>query len=239
MLDEGLWLVLADMHVPFHEPKPIESTVSYGQKNKVTGILIAGDFQDCMSISYWPQTRKRDYDAELVMVIDMLDFLRYEFPKAKIVYKMGNHEYRLPAKYYKNVPELAGIPLAAMDAVLDLEGRGIETVEYTQLTMAGKLPIYHGHEFKICSTISPARGLFLKTATYGACAHFHQTSMHPGKNVFDELLTTHSFGCLCDLHPDWNPWGNQWNWGTALINVEKNGFFEIENKRILSNGKIV
>ena len=57
-------------------------------------------------------------------------------------------------------------------------------------------------------------------------------------NVFDELLTTWSFGCLCDLHPDWNPFGN-WNWGFAFVNIEEDGNFEVVNRRILSSGKVV
>lgn len=238
-LSAGLWLILADMHVPFHEPKPIESAIAYGQKNKVTGILLLGDFQDCASISFWPQTRRRDYEKEQAVCIDFLDFLRYEFPKAKMVYKKGNHEYRLPAIFYRNVPELAGTPLAATEEIMDLEGRGIEEVDHATIVMGGKLPIIHGHEIKISTSVNPARGLFLKTSTYGACGHFHQTSLHPGKNLFGDLLTTHSFGCLSDLHPSYNPWGNSWNWGTALLNVEKNGNFELENRRILPSGKIV
>jgi hypothetical protein len=62
--------------------------------------------------------------------------------------------------------------------------------------------------------------------------------MHTTNDVNDTMLTTWSFGCLCDLHPDWNPYAD-WNHGFALINIEKNGFFEVENRRILQNGKIV
>lgn len=83
-----------------------------------------------------------------------------------------------------------------------------------------------------------ARGLFLKTKTFAACAHGHSTSEHSVRDINDVMLTTWSFGCLSDLHPDWNPFSD-WNWGFAIINVEANGFFEVENRRILSNGKVV
>ena len=36
-LEPGLWLVLADVHVPFHEPMPLAAAVDYGQLNKVDG----------------------------------------------------------------------------------------------------------------------------------------------------------------------------------------------------------
>lgn len=32
---------------------------------------------------------------------------------------------------------------------------------------------------------------------------------------------------------------SNWNWGFALVNVEKNGDFEVENRRILPSGKVV
>ena len=31
---------------------------------------------------------------------------------------------------------------------------------------------------------------------------------------------------------------NDWNWGFAMINVEKNGNFEVTNKRVLPNGQV-
>jgi hypothetical protein len=239
-LPPGLWLVLSDVHIPFHEPKPLESAVRFGQAEKVTGILFNGDLQDCASISYWPSGRKRDFDKEVEIFIDFLDFIDHEFPGTLKVYKPGNHEYRLPRYYQAKAPELIGLPLQAVDDILGLEYRGIEFLDYHQVVMAGKLPIFHGHEFQsITRAVNPARGLFLRTKTWAACSHCHTTSEHTPKNVFGTLLTTWSFGCLCDLSPDYNPYGNDWNWGCALVNIEKNGDFEIQNRRILPNGRVV
>lgn len=237
-LPPGLWLVLSDVHVPFHEPKAIEAAVKYGQAEKITGILYNGDLQDCAAISYWPSARKRDFDKEVEIFIDFLDFMEREFPGIPQVYKPGNHEYRLPRYYQAKAPEMIGLPLQAVDDILGFEYRGIEYLDYFQIVMAGKLPIIHGHEYRtITSSVNPARGLFLKTKSWAACAHCHQTSEHSDKNIQGQLLTTWSFGCLCDLSPDYNPYGN-WNWGVAIVNVEKNGDFEVVNRRILPSGKI-
>ena len=88
-------------------------------------------------------------------------------------------------------------------------------------------------------TVNPARGLFLRAKTFSACSHCHTTSEHSTRDINDLMITTWSFGCLCDLSPDWNPIGNDWNWGFALINVEKDNNFEVENRRILSSGRVV
>lgn len=237
-LSDGLWLVLNDVHIPFHEPKPLESAIQAGQAEKITGIFLNGDIMDCASLSYWP-TAHRDFNKELEDCIDFFDFLRQEFPNAEIVYKPGNHEYRLPRYFLQQAPELVETPYAAMETVLDFEGRDIRFLDYHQLVYAGKLPILHGHEIgNITRTVNPARGLFLKTKTFSACAHCHTTSENSTRTVEGKLLTTWSIGCLCDLSPDYNPFCNDWNWGFALINVEKGGDFEVVNKRILPNGKV-
>jgi hypothetical protein len=236
----GLWLVINDIHIPFHEPKPLETALKYGKDKKIDGILINGDLQDYASISFWMSSVKRDFDKEISMVLDFLDLLKKEFPKQKKVWKPGNHEYRFPRLYQAKFPDLMGLPMIAMDAVLDLEGRGIEFLDYRQIVDAGILPILHGHEIATLSrAINPARGLFLRTKSWAMCGHCHTTSEHTERNIQGTILTTWSVGCLCDLSPDYNPYGNNWNWGFALVNVEKNGNFRVENKRILPSGKVV
>lgn len=238
-LTPGLWLILADAHIPFHEPIALEGAVQAGQAEGVEGVLLNGDWQDCSVISYWP-TRKRDFNREIELVIDSLDWLRKEFPKQKIVYKPGNHEYRLPRYFVRKAPELIGSPLEAMETIIGFEERKIDFLDYHQIVMAGKLPILHGHEIKgLTRTVNPARGLFLKAKSWALCSHCHTTSMHTAKNITGRLLTTWSTGCLCDLSPDYMPYANDWNWGFALVNVEKDGNFEVVNRRVLPNGKIV
>lgn len=240
VLPPGLWAVLNDLHVPFHDIKAVESAISYTKSQKVDGILFNGDLQDCASISFWMTGRKRDFDKELEVFIDFLDFIRQEFPKQKTVYKPGNHEYRLPRYYQTKAPDLIGIPLAVFDEVLGLEQRGIEYLDYYQLVMAGKLPILHGHEVRRMATaVNPARGLFMRFKSWGMCGHCHKTSEHTERDIRGTILTTWSVGCLCDLSPDYDMYANSWNHGFALVNVEKNGDFEVENRRILPNGKIV
>lgn len=238
-LNPGLWLVLSDIHVPFHEEKPLESAIKAGQAEKVDGILLNGDIWDCTAVSYWPSF-VRNFNKELEAIIDFLDCLACEFPNTPIIYKPGNHEYRLPRYFLSKAPELIETPIDAMDNVLGFEKRGIEFLDYFQKVYAGLLPILHGHEVRnLQSSVNPARGLFLKTLSYSACGHAHRTSTHPERNIEGIDLTCHSFGCLCNLEPEYNPYGNRWNHGFALINVEKNGDFEVVNRRILTSGQVV
>lgn len=239
-LPVGLHAFFPDIHVPFHEPVAIESAVAFAKANNVDGVVFPGDLQDCASVSYWPTSRKRDFDSELESTIDFLDFIDHEFEGKKKVYKMGNHEYRLDRYYQNKAPDLLGIPMLAIEAVLRLEDRGYAVVEPLDVIMAGELPIFHGHEVgRLQNAVNPARGLFLKLKSWGMCAHVHRTSQHSERNIRGDLLTTWSMGCLCNLSPEYDPYANNWNWGFALVNVEKDGNFEVENRRILPNGKVV
>lgn len=237
-LNAGSWLVLSDIHIPFHSEKAIETAVAFGQKRKVDGILFGGDAMDCLSLSFWP-TANRDFPAEVEAMADFLDWMKQEFPTQKMVYIRGNHEYRLERFFIANAPELVNMPTSDMESTLGMEQRGIVLLEDKQVVMAGKLPIIHGHECRVSrGSVNAAKSLFNKFKSSGMCSHLHSTSEHSTSNVSGDLLTTWSVGALCDLKPDYCPI-NDWNWGCALINVEKNGNFEVENRRILPSGKIV
>lgn len=237
-LDPGLWLIMSDIHVPFHEIAPIEAAVQYGQANKVDGILFNGDIQDCAAVSYWKQA-KRDFNAEVEAVVDFFDWMRQEFPTQKFVYKPGNHEYRLPRYYLSNAPELVETPLAAMETLIGFEERKIEFLDYFQKVRAGLLPIIHGHEMPFISkAVNAARGLFNRAKSFSLCSHCHTTSEHTAKTINGDLMTCWSVGCMCDLEPEYSSLGNDWNWGFALVNVEKSGSFEVENKRVMPGGKV-
>lgn len=240
LLPPAKWLLINDLHIPFHERTAVEKAIQYGKKRKCTGVFLNGDIQDCQACSFWPSVIRKDFMKEVLLFNDFLDYLRQEFPDVPIVYKPGNHEYRLPRYYASKLPDMIGSPILAMETILDFEGRGIEFLDYFQVVMAGKLPILHGHELRSISTaVNPARGLFLKANSWALCGHSHRTSEHTGTNIHGDYLTTWSVGSLCDLHPEYNPLGNQWNHGLAIVENKENGDFEVTNKRILPSGKVV
>jgi len=51
-LEPGLWLILSDAHVPFHDMQAIRRAMEYGKAEHVTGIFLNGDWQDASSIGF-------------------------------------------------------------------------------------------------------------------------------------------------------------------------------------------
>ena len=125
-LHAGKYLFIMDAHVPFHEKVPLEAALKYGVKRKVDGIVMNGDMQDCSALSFWKSVIRKDFMKEVLVFLEFLDYLRQMFPKEMIIYKPGNHEYRLPRYFAERCPELVETPLVAMETLLDFEGRGIE-----------------------------------------------------------------------------------------------------------------
>lgn len=240
ILPEGLWLVVSDLHVPLHSQFAIERVLEIAQIEKVNGLFINGDLQDCEALSPFVVIGgRRDFIREVEIAIDFLDFLLEEFKGKQIIWKPGNHEDRLEITYARHAPTLAELPTSNMETILSLEKRGIIYLDRKQKVMAHKLPVFHGHELRggSANLVNPARWLFLKAKHSAMCGHFHRTSEHQEQDIESKDIITWSTGCLCDLNPDYSPFANNWNWGFALINIEKDGY-EVRNHRILKDGQI-
>lgn len=231
-------LVLADCHIPYHDKTAITAAINYGAERGVDLVILDGDTADFFSVSFWEKDpRKRDFAGELETVRDFIFSLRLIFPKARLLYKLGNHEERYERYMFVKSPELLGVPEFEIAEMIGL--RPGELVSDKRPIALGDLNIIHGHEynFAISNPVNPARGLFLRAKAYALCGHFHQSSYHVEKTVEEKNIATWSLGCLCDLHPDYRPMNN-WNHGFAYVRVFVDGKFEVENKFIARGGKL-
>jgi predicted phosphodiesterase len=231
-------LVLADAHIPYHDKEPLQTALEYGSKEGIDTILILGDFVDFHSVSFWEtDPRERDIQKEILHTNYTLDVIREGFPDAKIIYKIGNHEERLERYLKVKAPELLGMEVLGFDNIFNLQEREIQLVSDMRIITIGRLNIIHGHEFRksFFNPVNPARGLFLRGTENSLCAHYHQTSQHTKRTMGDNIISTWSVGCLCNLRPDYAPL-NDWNHGLAVI--ERSGSdFQVHNKKIIK-GKV-
>lgn len=232
-------LLLPDIHIPYHELTPLREAMLYGKKRPPTHVLLNGDAIDFYQLSFWEKDpRKLRLLDELGLLRDFIGTVRLTFPKAKVVYKIGNHEDRLRRYIWAKAPELVGLPVAEFEGLIGLKELGVKTVPSRTTIRLGKLPVLHGHEYRfaISNPVNPARGLFLRTKSTALCSHHHARSEHSERTVEGKLITTWSTGCLCNLSPDYLPYNN-WSHGFAFIEVDKAGAFDVNNLRII-HGKV-
>lgn len=236
----GTWLALMDIHLPYHDRATIELAVREAKDRGVVGVLLNGDVLDSHEVSrHDKDPRAPRYVREIEYARQLFAWLRSQLPKADLVYKAGNHEDRLESYVIRNAPALFGVEGVNLPSFLHLPDVGCEWVADKRVITLGKLHIVHGHEYPggAASPVNPARGLYLKAKYVAMCGHHHRTSEHTDKDIRGKMEAAWSVGCACHLHPRYMPI-NQWNHGFALIDLARDGMFQVNNRRVL-NGQVV
>jgi predicted phosphodiesterase len=236
----GWWLVLGDVHLPYHDRQVVEQAVRRAKRNRAVGVLLNGDVLDCHEISRFDKSPDDPrYNGEVAAGRQFLHYLRAQMPRAQIVFKEGNHEERLYSYLFGRAPALFGLDVLTWPSLLHFRQYGVEHVGDRRVVHMGKLNVIHGHEYRpnIQAPVNPARGLFLRAKSVAMCGHFHQTSEHHEPNINGKAQGAWSSGCACGLKPLYMPL-NKWNHGFALVHVGQQGDFEIRNLRVL-NGEVL
>lgn len=236
ILGDNRILGLMDIHIPFYDKQALEISVEEGIKFGANIILLNGDITDHFAQSNWVKDpRQKDYPYEIESAKLFFAWLREKFPKARIIWKLGNHEERYERYLILKAPELLGIPFE-MNVTYELDKFGIEIIRDMRPLKFNKLYVIHGHEykFKIANPVNPARGLFLKAKANALCGHFHVSSNHSGKSIGDKIISTWSVGCLSELHPDYAPL-NEFNLGFVKIETSGDEDFRVHNYKIIND----
>lgn len=232
-------LNISDLHFPYHDNKAIKLALEYGVKKKVDCILINGDLIDFACISrHEKDWRQRSIHEEFESVRAFLKGLRKLFPKAKIVFKYGNHDERWEKYLFLKAPELFDCTDFQLETILRLGELKIEVVKDKRPIKIGKLTVLHGHELVGGSGgVNPARATFLKTLDSVIVGHYHKRSSHDETTMNGNVISVHSQGCLCGMNPHYMPI-NKWCQGFSYIEHDiKTGDYMLHN-HVIIKGKI-
>lgn len=234
ILDGNRIICLFDIHCPYHNIPALSAAIKDGKKYNPDTILLGGDAVDFYQVSDFvrEKTKKQIVD-ELSTFAELIKILRIQYPKARIVFKEGNHEERYIRFLYQKAGELSGLEEFSLENIIKKRIGEIDYIGGKRIIKAGDLNIIHGHEFKggISTPVNIARGLFLKAKVSCMQGHNHATSEHTETDMNGKITTTWSVGCLSELHPAYMPL-NKWNHGFAFVEVDKSGEFQVTNKRI-------
>jgi predicted phosphodiesterase len=231
--------ILSDIHVPYHDETALRAAVDHLQAERVECLLLNGDWADFYSISRHEKNPKhRNFKNELHAGRELLKWLRQEFPVARIVAKLGNHEERWEKWLWEHAPEISDDPIMGIDNWYGFHNLGIDLVADKRIVLAGALPILHGHEKGngISSPVNQARGAFMRLHHTVLEGHGHRTSTHSEPDMMGRETVCFSTGCLCDMRPAYARL-NKWNHGAAVVHVHADRTFDVENFRIQA-GKV-
>lgn len=239
-LNEGRYLILSDIHIPYHDMEALSTALEWGLNNEVDCIVLNGDIMDCYPVSsFIKEVGMPSLKEEIEMTKTFFAYLRELFPIIPIYYKLGNHEERVRNYLLRNAKEFSDVDNLKFENLLGLSEFKINLVN-REIIKLGKLNVLHGHEMgeSVFSPVNPARGMFLKAKSSTIFGHNHTTSHHSENNINGEATGVWSMGCLCTLSPDYRPYAyTKWNLGFASVDVKQDGNFIVKNFKIL-NGEI-
>jgi len=231
--------ILNDIHFPFHSIQALTAALDFIKNENPDCILLNGDIIDAFQLSRFVRDpKKRHFAGELEMFKSFFQILEKTFPKAKIIFKLGNHEERYEHFLWTKAKELEGVDEFKFENIIKARANGIEVVGEKRIIQSNGLNVIHGHEFStgFFSPVNVARGLFLRGKTSAMQGHSHVTSEHTEPDMNSKITTTWSIGCLCELHPQYAPI-NKWNHGFAIVDSSSDGY-HVRNKRIYK-GKVL
>ena len=238
IINQSKILCISDLHFPYQDNEAILCAINKGKKEDVNCILINGDLMDFATISrHENDWRHRSVHEEFKATRLFLEQLRKHFPKAKIVFKEGNHDERWEKWLFLKAPEIFDDPEFTLEMRLKLGELGIDIVKDKLPVKIGKLTVLHGHELQGGGGVNPARATFLKTIDNVLIGHCHRSSQHTEPTLSGHVIVTTSQGCLCGMYPMFSR-VNKWNHGFSFIEHDiKTGDYYLNNLKIIK-GKL-
>lgn len=226
---------IADLQVPYHDPKAIDLTFNYLNKAGIDHLIINGDLVDFYGLSSFEKDpRERKFKHEYDAILAMLLYIKQAFPGIPIYYNLdANHEFRYARFMRTKAPEFFGLEIFELEELLMLDKFGYQYIRHHDHIRFGKLPIIHGDTvFSRGSGVSPARTLWMRTKTNMIASHVHRTSEYTDKDFHGKMTTCWTVGHLMHPNVEYCKHVDQYNQGFAILHKDLTGDFEVENKRI-------
>lgn len=231
---KALWI--ADLHSRFCDRDALRVAIEYGIKQGCDSVVILGDFMDYYASSRFDKNPRvvEYFETENEWGVEVLRLLQDTF--GKIFLKKGNHDIRREARIHELVPRYPDLgELQTYKDCLSFTKSSVEIIEDYRVIRFGRLNGIHGHEYQGGGGIHVAynRGGKAMDNLISAHSHISQSSMRTA--IDGSVIVSTTLGCLCDLHPRYNPI-NSWTHGFAVIERDESGDFMIDN-RVIINGK--
>ena len=246
------WLVLPDIHVPYHDTRTIAAILQYildvqKSRHPFVGVLHLGDFLDLDELSRWTKDYEASIKGSLAESFERGNTFLDELQKTigencRLVILQGNHDYRT-VDFGLKFPHMS--EHCNFERNLRLEDRGIRYIkcwETGEMYQIGNAYFTHG---RFLNKYHAAK----MVDTYGVCTyygHTHDVMEFPKVQYGnDKTLVGKSLGCLC-LYEQSYMKGAPSNWQQAFAEfyVFKDGFFQENTTKIFqhrfvgANGKV-
>jgi predicted phosphodiesterase len=233
------WLVLPDIHVPYHDPIALDGVLRYARGQRWEGCIQLGDFLDFEEISRFNAgspgaiqgSVSETFKEGRKVLKGIVDVVRARNKDARIVMMEGNHEYRATA-YTQKHPELGDV--LNVPKGLGLREAGVEwfpSWSSAKTTLrVGNAYFMHGQYVNKYHAAKNAE-VFGDPIYYGHThdvQEFCKVRLAKGKTV-----EAASLGCLCQYEqPYLKGWPTNWQQAFGVFYFFPDGYFNRYTIRI-------
>ena len=238
--------VINDLQWPWFDPYSVELVLQAYEDVGIDRLVINGDLIDFPNLS---THSARDPELKIILK-DSLEWgrnffvdLRKRFPRAEIIYKLGNHDQRFERFIMRDCAILWNI--LTLEKELQLESQNIIWTPYNEKTRLEKTNLYFMHSPPSYGKSGSMTSLERKMdASYMyACTHRVQHSCKTGDS--GEIYHCWFNGWLgsTDLTPEhkrgynWTKGHDNWQQCAGLIAVEDEKTFHVQQSMIHKKGK--
>lgn len=240
-------LIIPDCHIPYEDKRAYQLMLDIAVDQEISEVVILGDYADFYDITSHPKdpgmgTKLID---EVSAVQARLMELRALFPKARIVYIEGNHEYRLGRYIRDRAHELFG--LIDTYTLLGLKTLNIDFIPYgpNQKHPVMGSTLYARHE-PIAGGTHCAYGTVVKAQASVIFGHTHRIQEAQIVSIDGQNFRGISCGWLGDeSDPVMGYVKNHHQWAKAfsILNLLEDGtwfnhLLHIINYKTVYNGKV-
>ena len=214
---------ISDVHIPYEDKRTVGTVLRFIAKFKPDIIFINGDLMDCMDISSFdkPLEKHPNLKEEIEETKYFLLKLRSIAPKARIIYILGNHSYRLQSYIAKNARELYGLKGLTLQEQLGCEDIDVEIIDNgTKENYIRYGDLFIGHWDKSLKHSGyTAKALLDDKGVSIIQGHTHRLGAIYKRDL-EGIKGAWECGCLCDINPKYVNHPN-WNQGFLTIHLDK------------------
>lgn len=208
------FIYLPDSHGIFGDEKAISCALAFGRLHKPDIVICGGDHVDFYQLSDFDKNpdRLRDLQVDVDAGAAFLGSVRKSFPRASIIYLMGNHEDRLRRFLWRHGPSLKYLRDLKLERMLGLGKLNIKLIEDGVLRVR-TLIFKHGTLVRAKSGVT-ATGEMEREGMSGVSGHTHRLALVSRTNRSGRYTWAEA-GCLCRLDPEYMP-GQVPDWQQGL-----------------------
>jgi len=236
-------------HAPYHNEEAVWVALDNILSKKPNEVIFSEMF-DFYKVGWWRKDPKRmsfsdEVDLDQKLVKDLTKEIRKCKSVEKITYIKGNHDVRLDSYLMDKAPELYGWKEITVPEKMNFAKYGWDWVDNAELLLAGgssyhvgKLYFLHGHEVKVSwRAINVAKLYYEKCRVNVIALHIHRTQEWMIRTLAQKFQGGWTVGCCCSLSSEFSL-HNSWNHGFALVSYDEDGYFSVQNKKIIK-GRVV